>query len=117
MVSPRKTRLKNATQHPGLVNKPATRRTTAEVKAIAQAKQAAKVAKKEAKMASVHRAAAFESTAMAEEDFMDATPRPKFNPRSTSHATSTKMETSCDVEMSDNSSLNENTADDDSEGN
>lgn len=96
------------------------------MKAIAEAKQADQVAKKKAKMASVHRAAAFESTAMAEEDLMDATPQPKFNPRPSSHAMSTEMETSpgCDVEMSDNSSLNENrhipsdltSADDDSEG-
>jgi len=108
MLSPRRTRLKNATQHPGLAYKSATRRTTAEVKAIAEAKQAAKVAKKEAKTASIRRAAAFESTAMAEEDFIDATPRPKFHPRSGSHATSAKLETTCDVEMSDNSRINEN---------
>ena len=106
MPSPRRTRLKNATQHPGLVIGPAKRRTTAEVKAATEAKQAANVAKKQAKIASIRRAAEFESTAMAEEELLDATPRPKSNPKSSSLAVSTKMETS-NIEMSD-STLTEN---------
>jgi hypothetical protein len=44
-----------------------------EVKAAAEAKQATKDAKQQAKVASIHHAAAFESTAMADEDLMDAT--------------------------------------------
>ena len=109
MPSPRRTRLKNATQHPGLVVGPAKCRTTAEVKAATEAKQAANVAKKQAKIASIHRAAEFESTTMAKEELLDATPRPKFNSKSSSLAASAKMVASSNlnIQMSD-STLTEN---------
>jgi hypothetical protein len=72
------------------------------VKAAKEAKQAAKDAKAKAKMASIHRAAEFESNAMVNEDVMDATPRPNFNPKEARLATS-------DIDMSDGSDLDEHT--------
>jgi hypothetical protein len=105
MHSPRKTRSTNATQHPGLVVKSSKRRTPAEVKAANEAKEAAKEAKRQAKEASINRAAEFESNAMANEDFLDATPRPNFNPRP---STPTETETSNDIEMSDGPEFDNN---------
>jgi hypothetical protein len=98
MPSPRRTRLKNATQHPGLVAGAVKRRTTAEVKAATTAKQVAKETKKQAKKDSIHHAAAFESDAMVDEDLMDATPRPKFN-----------ADASSDVYASDNGNFQQRT--------
>lgn len=106
MHSPRKTRSTNATQHPGLVVKSSRRRTPAEVKAANEAKEVAKETKRQAKNASINRAAEFESNAMANEDFLDATPRPNFNPRP---STPTDTETSNDIEMSDGPDFNNNT--------
>jgi hypothetical protein len=80
-MSSRKTRASNASKHPGLASKPAPRRTSAEVKAAAKAKEAAKVAKKHAQEARVKRVAEFESNARNNEDLIDATPRPNFTPR------------------------------------
>jgi len=94
MPSPRRTRSTNVTQHPGLVGKAKKRHTPAEVKAAKEAKAMAKEAKKEAKIASINRTAEFESNAMDNENFMDATPRPNFNPRpSTPTETASEMET------------------------
>jgi len=110
MASPRKTRSTNATQRPGLVVKPAKRRTPAEVKAATEAKEAAKEAKKQAKEASINRAAEFENNAMANEDLMDATPQPNFNPRpSTPTETASETETSHDIEMSDRPNFDNHT--------
>ncbi|KIM71183.1 hypothetical protein PILCRDRAFT_93990, partial [Piloderma croceum F 1598] len=105
MHSPHKTRSTNATQHPGLVVKSSTRQTPAEVKAANEAKEAAKEAKRQAKEASINRATEFESNAMANEDFLDATPQPNFNPRA---STPTKTETSNDIEMSDGPEFDNN---------
>ncbi|KIM86487.1 hypothetical protein PILCRDRAFT_4965 [Piloderma croceum F 1598] len=109
MHSPRRTRSMNATQHPGLVVKPAKRRTPAEVKAATDAKEVAKEAKKQAKEASINRAAEFENNAMANEDIMDATPRPNFDPRpSTPTETASETET-IDIEMSDRPNFDNHT--------
>jgi len=105
MHSPRKTRSTNATQHPGLIVKSSKRRTPAEVKAAKEAKEAAKEAKRQAKNASINRAAEFESSAMANEDILDATPRPNFNPRP---STPTETETSNDIIMSDGPDFDNN---------
>ena len=77
------TRSSNPTKHPGLSNKTTTRRTSAEVKAAAKAKEDAKKAKKEAQAARLKRVADFETTAKMNEDMADATPRPNFAPRGT----------------------------------
>jgi hypothetical protein len=108
MHSPHRTRLTNATRHPGLIVKAAKHRTTTEVKAAAEAKQATKDAKQQAKVASIHCAAAFESTAMADEDLMDATPQPNFNSRSNILTMDTEMEASTDIEMSDGHDFDQN---------
>jgi hypothetical protein len=80
-MSARRTRASNASKHPGLANKPAPRRTSAQVKAAATAKEAAKAAKKQAEEARIKRVAEFESNARNNEDLIDATPRPNFTPR------------------------------------
>src|ERR1700683_1647902 len=106
MPSPSRTRSTNVTQHPGLAVKAKKRRTPAEVKAAKEAKAMAKEAKKEAKIASINRAAEFKSNAMDNEDFMDATPRPNFNPRaSTPTETASEMETDINIDMSDEPNL------------
>ena len=64
-----------------MANKPTKRRTSAEVKAAAMAKAAAKIAKKEAQLTRIQRVAEFESSAKHNEDITDATPRPNFAPR------------------------------------
>ena len=75
MPSPHITRSGNATQHPGLIGKTTTVcRTSAQVKDAAAAKKAAKDAKDAARIASIHHAAEFESTALDNEDLIDATP-------------------------------------------
>ena len=79
------TRSANSSKHPGLANKTTTRRTSAEVKAAAEAKEAAKAAKKEAQNAHIKRVTEFESKARDDEDLIDATPRPNFMPHG-SHA-------------------------------
>jgi hypothetical protein len=106
MPSPSKTRPK----------KPTTKcRAAAEVKAdketkkaAQEAKKAAQEAKKQAKKVGIERAAAFESAAIVNEDLVDATPRPKFNTRSSSLVTGTEKaltEANSDDEMSDNRNL------------
>lgn len=93
-------------QRPGLVVKAKKRRSPEEVKAAKEAKALAKEAKKEAKIASINRAAEFERDAMANEDFMDATPRPNFNPRPSSPTeTHSETETGTDINMSDGPDL------------
>ena len=88
----------NAMPRPGLVVKAKKRRSPEEVKAAKEAKEA----KKEAKIASINHAAEFKRDAMANEDFMDATPQPNFNPRPSSPTeTHSETETDTDINMSD----------------
>lgn len=67
--------------HPGKVDKPAERRTKAEVKQEKKAKAQAKEALAEARQQSINRAAEFEHADIANEDMVDATPRPTFIPK------------------------------------
>ena len=77
------TRSKNATQHPGYVDKPPRKPTdpnkvtTKEKKAIAAKAKAAKAVSKKLGAA---RLAEYEQEAMEREDMLDATPRPNFTP-------------------------------------
>ena len=82
MHSPRRmaTCSSNTSKHPGLVNKTTTHRTSVEVKAATKAKEAAKVAKKEAQQASIKRIMEFETNARDNEDLVDATPQLNFTP-------------------------------------
>jgi hypothetical protein len=77
------TRAKNKTTHPGKVVKSsqAPRRTKAEVQEDKAAKAQAKAAREEAKQQSINRAAEFETVDIANEDTLDATPRPIFTPK------------------------------------
>jgi hypothetical protein len=72
------TRKSNSSKHPGLVIKTTTRRTSEEVKAATEAKEAEKAAKKQTYRTSVKRVADFESQAMVNDEITDATPRPNF---------------------------------------
>ena len=75
MTSPHKTRPRNATKHPGLIGKTSTvHQNSAQVKAAAAAKRATKDAKDAARTASICHAKEFESTALDNEDLIDATP-------------------------------------------
>ena len=76
-----RTHASNSSKHPGLLVKPATHRTSADVKAAAEVKEAANAAKKQAKEAHIKRVAEFESNAQDHEDLIDATPRPNFTRR------------------------------------
>ena len=115
------TRTRNKTAHPGLVTKTAHRRTTAEVQQERTAKAQAKAAREETKNQSIERAAAFEHAEKANEDMVDATPRPTFTskpwPPPHNHKTSHLIPVAepSDIEMSDNSGLfvkKSNTTDD-----
>jgi hypothetical protein len=76
------TRPRNKTTHPGKVTKTsAPRRTSAEVQKEREAKAKAKADREEAKKRSIIRAAEFEHADMANEDMVDATPRPPFTPK------------------------------------
>jgi len=81
----------DASKHPGLANKTMTHQTSAEVKAAAEAKEAAKVAKKEAQHAHIKCVTEFESNARDNKDLIDATPQPNIMPRG-SHADLTASE-------------------------
>ena len=97
MPSPCITRLGNATQRPGLIGKTTTVcQTSAQVKDAAAAKKAAKDAKDAARIASIHRAAEFESTALDNKDLIDATPRPNFTPKANPLHTGDILETDDD---------------------
>lgn len=82
-----RTRSGNTSKRPGIVDKPATRRTSAQVKADKAAVAAAKEVLKLAQQAGINRAAAFEVAARANEDALDATPRPVFTPKPKSAGT------------------------------
>ena len=73
----------NSSKHPGVPDKPSTRRSSAEVKVAAEAKEAAKKLKMEAQQARIQRVAEFERRAMTNEDLIDATPQPNFKPHAT----------------------------------
>lgn len=75
------TRASNATKHPGLSKPKVVRRSSADVKTAALAKEAAKKSKKEAQQAGIKRVADFESMAITNEELGNATPRPNFAPR------------------------------------
>lgn len=75
------TRSSNRLTHPGLAIKTTQRRTSAEVQQEREAKAKAKAAQQEAKQQSIKRAANFEHAEMANEDIVDATPRPVFTPK------------------------------------
>jgi len=88
MASPHKTCPRNATKHPGLIGKMSTvHRNSAQVKAAAAAKRATKDAKDAARTASICHATEFESTALDNEDLIDATPQPNFTPNANPHHT------------------------------
>ncbi|KAH9023765.1 hypothetical protein EDB85DRAFT_1894623 [Lactarius pseudohatsudake] len=74
------TRASNKTAHPGNVVKP-KRRTTAQVQEEKMAKAKVKEARKVARQQGINRAAEFEHTCLANEDLVDATPRPLFTPK------------------------------------
>jgi hypothetical protein len=76
------TRAKNKTTHPGKIVKPSQKRTKAEVQQEKDAKAEAKAALEEARQQSIGRAAMFEHADIANEDMVDATPRPTFTPKS-----------------------------------
>lgn len=76
------TRASNKTTHPGRFEKPkAPRRTSAEVQEEREAKAKAKADREEAKRKSITNVAEFEHADMANEDLLDATPRPLFTPK------------------------------------
>ena len=91
-----RTRASNSSKHPGLLVKPATRRTSADVKAAAKVKEAANAAKKQAKEAHIKRVAEFESNAQDHEDLIDATPRPNFTRRDSNPDSDASLGTSED---------------------
>src|SRR5882724_11745102 len=99
MASPRKTCPGNATKHPGLIGKTSTVcRNSAQVNAAAAAKRATKDAKDTARTANICHAAEFESTALDNDDLIDATPRPNFTPNANPHHTGKVPEMYCDSE-------------------
>ena len=63
-----------------MANKPTKRQTLAEVKAVAMAKAAVKIAKKEAQLTCIQCVAEFESSAKHNKDITDAMSRPNFVP-------------------------------------
>lgn len=76
------TRASNKFAHPGKLIKTSTpRRTSAEVQQEREAKAKAKSDREEAKRKSIVRTAEFEQADMANEDFVNATPRPPFTPK------------------------------------
>ena len=76
-----KTRAKNKTTHPGVPDQALPRRTSAEVENEREVKAQAAAARQEKKRQSIRLAAEFEDAAMANEDIVDATPRPQFTPK------------------------------------
>ena len=101
------TRASNKQAHPGRLLVPKLRRTRAEVEAERTTKAQAKVNHEEAKKQSIIRAAEFEHADRADEDFVDATPRPPFTPkpwpslRNKKKPNSIPVAETPDVEMSD----------------
>lgn len=75
-MSPCRTRSSNSSKHPGVIVQTKSRRSSAEVKAEAEAKKAAKAAKKEQRNTGIRKVTEFEREAMVQEDLTDATPQP-----------------------------------------
>lgn len=75
------TRAKNKQVHPGAALAPTPRRSSAEVQQERVAKAQAKAAQEAQKRENIQRAAEFEHADMANEDVVDATPRPSFTPK------------------------------------
>jgi hypothetical protein len=100
-----KTRAKNKTTHPGeVVTKSlqaAPRRTKAEVQQEKDAKAQAKKALAEARQQSINRAAEFERADIANEDMVDATPRPAYTPKPRPLSRNPKNSPLTDIEVSD----------------
>ena len=82
-IQPRQigTRASNKLAHPGQVTKTSTRRTSAEVQQEREAKAKAKADCEDAKQQSIICAAEFERAEIANEDMVNATPRPPFTPK------------------------------------
>ena len=101
------TRAKNKTAHPGYADKPKTRRTRAEVEEDRKTKAEAKASREEAKQNGIIRMAEFEAADLAEEDLVDATPRPLFTPRQRSkrhnqaYSGLTPIQATSDIDTSD----------------
>lgn len=76
------TRAANKSTHPGNITKTGVpRRTPAEAKKLRETKAAAKAQRQAAKTKSIVRTAEFEHADMANEDLVDATPRPPCTPK------------------------------------
>jgi hypothetical protein len=76
------TRASNKLAHPGQITKSSVpRRTSTEVQQEREAKAKAKADREEAKQKSIKRTADFERADLANEDLVDATPRPPFTPK------------------------------------
>jgi hypothetical protein len=75
------TRAKNKLAHPGKLLAPKHHQTKDEIEAERAAKAQVKVDRKEAKKQSIIRAAEFKHADRADEDFVNATPRPPFTPK------------------------------------
>jgi hypothetical protein len=75
------TRASNKTAYPGNVVKNTTHQSASEVREECEAKAQAKAAHEEARQQSTHHAAEFECADIANEDLVDATPRPLFTPK------------------------------------
>lgn len=102
------TRSKNKSTHPGLAVRAMPRRTTAEVQQDRATKAQAKAAREEEKRQSINRTAAFEHEAIANEDVVDATPRPPIPPKPQSAPHShkdTSLNLARDLETSDTESF------------
>ena len=85
-----KTRAKNKDTHPGIPDRAPPRRTSVEVESERAAKAQATAARQEKKRQNIRRTAEFETADMANEDFVDATPRPCFTPKPRQPARSRK---------------------------
>src|ERR1700679_1223357 len=102
------TRAKNKTTHPGKVVEASHRRTRAEVQQERDGKTQAKKGLAEARQQSINRTAEFERADIANEDMVDATPRPMFTPkprplsRNQKNSPLTSFAGTSDIEVSDN---------------
>jgi hypothetical protein len=100
------TRASNKMAHPGDVvkNLNKKRRNADEVREEHEAKAQVKAAREEARLQSINRAAEFERADIANEDLVDATPRPLFTPKrrhSQILSDITPLAETSDVDMSD----------------
>jgi hypothetical protein len=99
-----KTRSKNKHAHPGIPDRAPPRRTSVEVENERAAKAQAQAAQHEENRRYIRRAAAFEDTDLANEDTVDASPRPYFTPKPCPPPRNRKKASLCPVaEVSDDS--------------